>query len=369
MLASSNSFSSRPNVDIDLDALCANFRMLAALAPESEIAGVVKCDAYSLGAREIARALAEREACRTFFVTYAEEGIAVREALAGAARDALIYVFNGPFEDNVSTFAVHGLTPIINTLAQAQLWSRASKGAPAAVHIDTGINRLGAPLGDIETIAALRLNVDLVMSHLACSSGPDPMNERQRLAFEKAAALFPGAKRSLSASGGALLGTPYHYDLVRPGAALYGVSPSDRPDARIRPVATLTAPVLQIRRVAAGESAGYGATKRFEQPATLATVGLGYGDGFPRAASNRGSAFVGGALCPIAGRVSMDLIILDVTNAAQTVEIGDRAEFFGPRLAIEDAAAACGAIGYELLTGLGARVGRRYLSKEGSKRP
>lgn len=355
--------SFHPRVDIDLDVVCANYRMLAALAPKSEIAGVVKCDAYSLGAAPIARALASRENCRTFFVTYAEEGIALREALADVAPTAAIYAFNGPFPDNARSFAAHRLTPVLNSLAQAELWSVVGGGASAALHIDTGINRLGAPASELEMIAALGLPIGLVMSHLACSSDEtSAMNQRQRLAFENAAAMFPGARRSLSASGGALLSPAYHHDLIRPGAVLFGVSPDDRPDARIRPVATLTAPVLQLRRVSAGETAGYGGTRRFECAAVLATVGLGYGDGFPRAGGNRASVFLGGALCPIAGRVSMDLVILDVTNAPQPIEIGDRAEFFGKHILIEDQAAACATIGYELLTGLGGRVGRRYLS-------
>lgn len=354
---------SRPTVEIDLDGVCANYRMLAAAAARAETAAVVKCDAYGLGATPIARALAAREKCRTFFVAYPHEGAALRAALADIADDAVIYIFNGPDANTLAVFRRHALTPVLNTLAQAELWSRKGGGSPAALHIDTGMNRLGAPTAEIGAIAALGLNLDLVMSHLACASDPDhKLNERQRLDFQKAAALFPGVRRCLAASGGALLAPAFHYEMIRPGVALYGVSPFDAPDRRIRPVATLTAPVVQLRDVKVGETAGYGATKRFEKEARLATVALGYGDGFPRAGGNRAAAILGAARCPIAGRVSMDLIILDISNAPQPVEIGDRAEFFGVRLPIEEAAAACGTIAYELLTGLGGRVFRRYLS-------
>ncbi len=353
----------RPTVDIDLDGVCANYRMLSGVAGRAKTAAVVKCDGYGLGAGPISRALAAREKCRTFFVAYPHEGAALRMAIQDVARDVVIHVFNGPERENIEAFRAHALTPVLNTLAQAALWSHERPETPAALHVDTGMNRLGAPASELEAIAALGLKLDLVMSHLACASeANNAMNERQRIAFEKAAALFPGAARSLAASGGALLGPAYHYEMIRPGVALYGVSPFDAPDPRIRAVATLTAPVVQVRDVKAGETAGYGATKRFDAATRLATVALGYGDGFPRAGGNRASAWLGGGRCAVAGRVSTDLIILDVSKAPQPVEIGDRAEFFGPRLPIEAAAAACGTLGYELLTGLGGRVVRRYLS-------
>lgn len=344
------------SVDIDLDALLANYRLLAAAASGAEAGAVVKCGAYGLGLAPVARSLAGA-GCRTFFASSAEEGAALRRALG---RGAAVLVLNGPDTNNLPLFAANALTPVLNTLAQAALWSRDGAG-PTALHIETGMNRLGAPAEDLEAIAALPLDVSLVISHLACSSEPaHEMNERQRRAFERAAARFPGARRSLAASAGTLMGVDYHYDLIRPGAALYGVSPFDFPEPRLRPVATLTAPVLQIRRVGAGDSVGYGATKRFDKDARLATVALGYGDGFPRNASGRAQAWLGGALCPVAGRVSMDFITLDITEAPQAIEIGNRAEFFGPAISIDEAAAASDTIGYEMLTRLGARLARRY---------
>jgi alanine racemase len=205
------------------------------------------------------------------------------------------------------------------------------------------------------------------MSHLACASEPGhPMNEIQRGAFETAASRFPNAKRSLSASGGALMDARFHYDLVRPGVALYGASPFDVRVEGLLPVARLTAPIVQIRDLAAGETIGYGATFAAPRAMRTATVALGYGDGFLRAAGNRGAAIVRGALCPILGRVSMDLTVLDA-SAAHGAAAGDRAEFFGPARAIEKAAADAGTLAYELLTDLGRRVTRVYTSEEGAR--
>ncbi|MFQ5563463.1 MAG: alanine racemase [Parvularculaceae bacterium] len=358
-----NAGAARPRVDIDLDAIAANYRYLRSKAPAAEAGAVVKCDAYGLGVVEAARMLAEQGGCRSFFVAYAHEGAVLRGALASGRPDATIYVFNGPDDVNLDAFAENNLIPVLNSFEQARRWTEARPGAAAAIHIDTGMNRLGAPAGELDAIIGLDgLSPTLVMSHLACSSVPaHPMNERQRRDFIAAAGRFPAARRSLAASGGTLMGRDYHFDLLRAGVSIYGVGPFDAPHDGLRPTARLTAPVLQLRRAPAGASAGYGATCTLSRESLLATVALGYGDGYPRAAGNRGAAFIGGARAPIVGRVSMDLIILDVTDAPKPVKIGDRAEFFGPNLAIEDAAAACGTIGYELLTGLGGRTERHYV--------
>ena len=352
-----------PWVDIDLGGLCANFRLIRNSASTADVAAVVKCDGYGLGAAPIARALARREQCRAFFVAYPHEGAALRAALEDLAPEATIYVFNGPAPDTIDRFKAAALTPVLNSAEQAALWVEASPGAPAALHIDTGMNRLGAPLAEVGAIAAQDgLNIALVMSHLACSSDPaDPKNPVQRDLFIEAAKRFPQAKRSLAASGGALMDESYHFDLVRPGVALYGASPFDQDEPRLHPVAALSARIIQIRNAAAGETVGYGATCMLERPSVIATVSLGYGDGFPRAASNRAAALVGGARAPVAGRISMDLITLDATDLPAMPRIGDAAMFFGTGLSIHEAAAACNTISYELLTGLGGRVDRRYL--------
>ncbi len=363
--------AANPRLEIDLAAVVANYRRVASAAPAAEAAAVVKCDAYGLGAAPVARALIAETNCQTFFVAYSEEGVALRAAIGP---DPEIFVFNGPFAETVSAFRDYRLTPILNSLAQAQLWAASAPQSPAALHADTGMNRLGMSPADVAALRTIDgLNIAVVMSHLACASdATSALNERQRRDFEDCASHFPSARRSLSASGGALIGAQYCFDLVRIGAALYGVNPLDDAVEGLRAVATLTAPVIQLREIESGETVGYGATFTAKRRTRLAAVALGYGDGFPRSGSNRACAVVGGALCPVVGRVSMDLIVLDVTDAPVSPEIGDRAEFFGENLLIDEQAARCGTIGYELLTGvgglsrrsasgLGVRVERRYL--------
>ncbi len=372
-----------PRLDIELSALCANYRgyqrragqSFTAAGAAAVAAAVVKCDGYGLGAEAVALTLHAREGCRVFFVAYSEEGAAVRRAVGP---DAEILVFNGPFENTLGLFRDFSLTPVLNSAEQAALWASAAPGAPAALHIDTGMNRLGVKQRQAAAIAAIDgLKINLVMSHLACASDAGhAMNAAQLVAFNEAARLFPKARRSLAASGGALIAPEFNCDVLRIGVGLYGIEPLDAPAASgfLTPVAALTAPVIAVHTIARGESVGYGASFIAPSDMRLATVALGYGDGFPRAGSNSASAILGEVKCPIVGRVSMDLIVLDATRAAP-VRIGDRAEFFGARLRIEDAAAACGTLAYELLTnigglarpqsliggGLGGRVRRRYL--------
>ncbi|WP_428409713.1 alanine racemase [Hyphococcus sp.] len=349
-----------PHVEIDLGAVCANFAMILDAAPGAAVSAAVKCNAYGLGAAPIARALHEREKCDEFFVVYAEEGLALREALGDAG--PRIYCFAGPSEETLPIYERAGLTPVINSLAQAELWAKRGTG-PAAVHIDTGMNRLGAPMTEAAAIAAVKgLDIPLVMSHLACASDPaHPKNAEQRAAFIETAQKFPGARLSLSASAGALMDKAYQFDLVRPGIALYGGSPFDEDDARICAAVTLKAPVVQLRDLAPGETVGYGAAFSAKAPTRIATVALGYGDGYPRNTAPAGAAIVNGAAAPIAGRISMDFITLDVTGIKNPVKIGDYAEFFGSRLRLFDAARATGRATYDLLTGLGGRIDRRYL--------
>lgn len=352
-----------PWVDIDLGAVCANYAMLRDIAPGAETAAVVKCDGYGLGAAAVASALATRENCRSFFVAYPEEGAALRAVLKNIRPAPEIYVFNGPLPETMALFEEANLIPVLNSLEQAREWADRKPNAPAALHIDTGMNRLGALPADLGDIAALNsLRIETVMSHLACASEPaHPKNNAQRKLFTELSQRFPGARRSLAASGGAMMDERYHFDLTRVGIALYGGSPFDVADERIAPVVALKAPVVQIRLAAPGETVGYGATHEVTKPARLATVALGYGDGFPRAASARAWAFINGARAQIAGRVSMDFITLDITNCMTPIKTGDIAEFYGPNLPIHEAAAACVTMSYELLTGLGGRVDRRYL--------
>lgn len=350
-----------PHVEISLEALGANYAMLHDCAPGVPLAPAVKCDAYGLGAGPISRALRDRKRASSFFVVYAEEGKALRDALGEG--ETAIYCFAGPSQETLPLFEAAKLTPVLNSLEQARAWAARCPHVPAALHVDTGMNRLGAPASSLADIAYLAgLDIALVMSHLACSSTPaHAKNAEQRARFIEAAQHFPGAKLSLAASAGALMGRDYHFDLIRPGVALYGGSPFGEDDARIAQVATLRAPVLQIRDLSPGESVGYDATFVAARPSRIATVGIGYGDGYPRAASGRGAGLIAGVRAPVVGRVSMDFVTLDVTDLKAGVEVNDMVEFFGPGLRLFEAAAAADRIPYDLLTGLGARVDRRYV--------
>lgn len=350
-----------PWVDISLDALCANYDMLCGAAAGAQMAPVVKCNAYGLGAGPVARALRDRKKVAEFFVIYPEEGAELRLAMNDAA--PAIYCFAGPSEETLALFEQAALTPVLNTPEQAALWAARNPGAQAALHVDTGMNRLGAPLSSLADIAGLKgLNLTLVMSHLACASDPaHPKNAQQRDVFLEAAQRFPGARLSLGASAGALMGKDYHFDLLRPGIALYGGSPFDMDEPRIEPVAALRAPIVQIRTLAPGETVGYGADFTARRPTRIATVTLGYGDGYPRAGAERGAAIINGERAAIAGRISMDFITLDVTDLKKPAKAGDIAEFFGPAIRLFEAAQAADRVAYDLLTGLGGRVDRRYL--------
>ncbi len=354
--------TSGPWVDINLGAVAANYATLCAAAPDAEMAAVVKCNAYGLGLAAVATKLAGLN-CKTFFVAYPEEGADLRTVLQSLNADATIYVFNGPLPHTMPLFQSAKLKPVLNSLEQATQWTTHCDGAPVALHIDTGMNRLGAPLSEVDAIASLGgLNIDLVMSHLACASDPaHPKNEEQRILFANVAKDFPHARASLSASGGALMDARFHFDLIRPGIALYGGSPFDVDERRLKPVAALRAPVVQLRDIAPGETVGYNASFKATAPTRLATVALGYGDGMPTSGSGRVQAMIAGAHARVAGRISMDLISLDITNCKNPIKTGDIATFFGEEVSLFETAKSCNTNAYELLTGLGGRVDRRYL--------
>ena len=360
-----NKKTAGPWVDIDLGGICKNYAFLRDQAPTAKTAAVVKCDAYGLGLESVASAIASREKCDIFFVAYPEEGVALRKALAKlSTKNASpeIFVFNGPLPDTIGLFEQARLTPVLNGFEQAEIWASRMPNISAALHIDTGMNRLGAAIDRLDSIMSLKdLNIAMVMSHLACSSEPkNPKNEIQRQRFIEASNRFPNAKRSLAASGGALLGKDFHFDLIRPGIALYGGSPFDHDEPRLKPVAALRAPVIQMRDAEPGETVGYDGTHHVDSNARLATIALGYGDGFPRSGSAKAAASINGDLAPVVGRVSMDLISLDVSALKHAVKTGDVATFFGEKVSLFEAATACGTIPYEMLTSIGSRVDRRY---------
>ncbi len=341
--------SSAARLDIDLSALLHNFRTLQARSGPAEIAPVVKADAYGLGAAVIAPHLA-RHGARTFFVARLTEGVALRPLVPGA----VIYVLDGLTEPG--TFAGYDLRPVLSTVEQYALWLSGPDTIQAALHIDTGMNRLGLRPEDATALpAASHHRLSLVMSHLACGDEPEnPMNPAQLARFIAAADAFPGVPRSLANSSGAFLGDGYAFDLVRPGICLYGGGPFGTAIPEIRPVAHMTAPVLQVRHVPAGETIGYGAGFTAPHDLQIATLGIGYADGLLRSFAARGFATIAGQRRPLTGRISMDLCSLDVTGLDVTV--GDRAEILGGQQTLDEVAAACGTIGYEVLTRLSSRL-------------
>jgi len=333
---------------VDLNALAHNFHALEAVAGVP-VHPVVKADAYGLGIVPVARRLM-REGARTFFVARCAEGETLREALGPTPE---IYVLDGCLDGRTERLLAGDLRPVLNDAEQLARWPA---DVACGLQIDTGMNRLGFRLEDAP---APFPGVRLVLSHLACADAPAaPMNARQRDAFEAVARLYPGTVRSFANSGGAFLKADYGFDGVRPGISLFGGGPEGRPDAGLKTVATFTAEVLQVRDVPAGESVGYAATYRAETPRRIATCGAGYADGVLRSSSPRGQVFVAGELRPMVGRVSMDVLAVDVTGL--DVRAGDRVELFGPNRPIEDAAEAAGAIAYELLTAINRRVERMY---------
>ena len=361
--------SDEVRLTVDLDALAANFATLGREAEGCEVGPVVKADAYGLGLSPVARRL-WTEGARRFFVARLSEGVELRRAL-GPGRPATIYVLDGCGAEAASSLVGADLTPVLNSLAQVRDWTahahRLGRTLSAALHIDTGLNRLGLRVEEARALVQSTdglhgAEVDLVMSHLACADdADDPMNAEQAARFEAAAALFPRACTSLAASAGVYLGARFRGGLVRPGISLYGGGPFGRPDARIRPVATLDAPILQVRSVAPGESVGYGARFRAGRPMRVAILAVGYADGVLRAAERARYGWAAGAKRALLGRISMDLTALDVTGCE--AEPGQRVELFGANLPLDEVAADAGTIAYELLTGLTPRVPRIYLGE------
>lgn len=350
---------------VRLKAIAANYRTYRRLAGPTAVAAVVKADAYGLGAACVAPALADA-GCDSFFVARLEEGVALRKLLPRAR----IFVLDGAPPDAVPALISHRLTPVLNSLGEIAAWSAAADVGrhvlDAVIHVDTGMNRLGLPGDELAVLSAQSakrlcgINLVLVMSHLACSDDPaNPLNAEQLSRFRQALAMLPPAPASLAASHGAMLGMEYHFDLVRPGVALYGANPQVREGGQggtmpnlMQTAAVLSARVLQLRRIDLGESVGYGATFRAKRPSMLATVALGYADGFPRTLSGKGVAVLNGARVPVVGRISMDMTILDVTDLPDVARVGDEAEFLGDRISLGEVAAMAGTNEYEILTRL-----------------
>ncbi|MSP50451.1 MAG: alanine racemase [Alphaproteobacteria bacterium] len=347
---------------VDLDAVAANWRLLAArAAPGADCAAMVKADAYGLGAEAVGPALA-RAGAGVFFVATLDEGIRLRHVLTEE-----IGVLEGPRPGTEDELRQRKLTPVLNSLDQLQRW-RTTGGGRAVLHLDTGMSRLGLSEGEVSTLASepdrLR-GVDLawIMSHLVSGEVQhDPDNPAQLGRFRDALAKLPPAKASLANSAGIFLGPAYHFDLVRPGAALYGLAPVDHAPNPMRTTVRLEAEILQVREIPSGRSVGYNAQWRANRPTRIATVGIGYADGYLRSLTNRGHGYIAGRPIPLVGRVSMDLVTFDVTDVPEdTSRPGTPVVLMGPELPPDELGRLAGTNGYQMLTGLSRRYARRYL--------
>lgn len=338
---------------IDLNALTANWRALdRASASGVQTAAVVKADAYGLGVARVARALATAGA-RRFFVAQTEEGVSLRQSLGPGPQ---ICVLTGNMPGDTEMIADLDLTPMLNSIDQVTRHLESLPGHPFGVQLDTGMKRLGMDESEWEAIApfVLEAGPEMLISHLACADEPDhPLNETQLQRFH-AMTDGTGVPRSLAATGGILLGPRYHFDLTRPGIGLYG----GRPYEAALPVVRLGLPVVQARTVLPGESVGYACSWTAETPTLVATVVGGYADGVMRTLSNRAVLWDGTTPCPVIGRISMDLITVDISHLETVPRSLD---LLGPNQGIDDLADTAGTISYEILTRLSARLNRRYI--------
>jgi len=359
---------------VDLDAIVANWRKLEKTAVPAECAGVIKADAYGCGVAPVARALAGA-GCKTLFVATPDEARSARAAVPSAA----IYVLNGFFQNCGDAYAKSDAKPVIGDLNELAEWDvfcrRSGWTGGAAIQIDTGMNRLGLTVAEAQGIIP-RINagdhgITLVMSHLACAESLNhPLNSKQLATFREIASLFSGVPASLSNSSGVFLGPQFQFELVRPGAALYGINPTPEADNPMQPVVELKARIVQIRNVERGDTVGYGGTWTARRPTRIAIVSAGYADGYFRAASandgTRGAeVVVAGKRCPIAGRISMDLMAVDVTDLDKSeARRGHMVTLIGEGITVDELAHHFGTIGYEVLTSLGRRYARVYKGGE-----
>lgn len=357
---------SYPILKIDLAALANNYRLLQRQAPGARVGAVVKANAYGLGAETVASAL-YLEGCRDFFVSSTEEGVALRPLLP----QAQLFVLQGVEPGDEVHCQASALTPVLISAAMAKRYLSQMPNSAFALKVNTGMNRLGLePAEFLSLLPSLAPGAcRLLMSHLACADEPGhPLNAQQLQQFEYLAeiarAAMPNVQLSLANSAGIFLGASYHFDVLRPGAALYGINPGNLASGVLAPVAQLLLQVIQTRTLAAGSQVGYGATYFAERDTPVVVVSGGYADGLMRALSQKGCAWFNGTRLPLIGRVSMDSLVFDVSAlpaALRPIE-GDRLEVFGPNISIDDQAQIAGTIGYEIFTRLGERCQRQYIN-------
>lgn len=359
---------------IDLGAIQKNWRTYQKAVGKSKncaVGAVIKASGYGLDARHVGVALGV-SGCKTFFVASINEGIELRSVIG---QDTEIFILSCPIGGNETDLVHYGLSPVLNSMEDIAVWkkfsSNTSAAAPAALHIDSGINRLGLGLDEVKLLKSKKdalkgLNISLVMSHLACADEQkNPMNNTQLATFQDALSSInglAGVRTSIANSSGVFLGPQYHLSLVRPGVGLYGVNPTPEKANPMAQVVRLQAKILQIREIDTPETVGYGATHKAGGKERIATIAAGYADGILRSLSNKGVAYVGEYPAPYVGRVSMDLITLDVSAIPKNlVHQGAMVDLIGPNNPVDDMAARAGTIGYEILTNLGPRYGRVYV--------
>jgi alanine racemase len=354
-------------ITIDLDALEDNYRFCRQHMPAASCAAVVKADAYGLGIRKIAPAL-RQAGCRQFFTATHREGVTLR-ALLG---DVEIYVFEGVTERSKNIFCQHDLVPVLITPAQYALWAEKAReldrALPAIIHIDTGMTRLGFGERELHELLARPGDLDwldtrYVMTHFACADEPGAVKTREQLdRFDQLRSLLPPAPTSAGNSAGSLLGGDFAGDMARVGIALFGGNPYRGDMPPLKPVLRVQSRILQLREISAGTTVGYGATHTAKGDTRIATVGTGYADGYPWSLGNRGVASISGHRVPVVGRVSMDLVTLDVSSVPdQLVRPGRMVDLIGPEISLEEVAERAGTINYEILTRLGQRARRKFL--------
>ncbi len=362
---------------IDLAALKSNYRRLCEeIGPGVACAAAVKADGYGLGIGRVGPALADA-GVRRFFVAHFDEALRLKSALAARTPSDVTaacetFVLNGLIAAPSADYLGEDVRPVLNSLGEVDEWHRASGAVgqtlPAALHVDTGMCRLGLPDNEFRALMSSKdrlrgIDLRLIMSHLACADTPDhPLNRQQLAAFKEVSVAFPDTPASFANSSGIFLGPDYHFDIARPGVALYGINPLPGQVNPMRQVVRLQGKILQSREIDAPQSVGYGAAYQAAGPMRIATVAVGYADGYLRALSDKGHAWIGDRRVDVVGRVSMDLLALDVTAIPEdAAHPGTLVDLFDPETGADSLAAEAGTIGYEILTSLGQRYHREYL--------
>ncbi|NOZ41611.1 MAG: alanine racemase [Alphaproteobacteria bacterium] len=356
----------RATLTINLGAVITNYKHCGKLASTAECAAVVKANAYGMGSEQVARTLFNQAGCRSFFVANLTEAITLRRVVP----TAVIYVLNGIFPAHTDYFIHHNIRPVLNDPGQIKLWSELDQTGtrPCAVHFDTGINRLGLSSEETRsfvTDTALRkkLNIALIMSHLACADdAANPMNSQQLNKFTAIRQHFPDVAASLANSGGILLGPDYHFDLVRPGLMIFGGNPHRGKEAEnIDPVCRISGRILQLRQLESGQTVGYGVSWTADRPCHIAIINIGYADGYPQLFNNCGRVYINGRMLPVIGRVSMDMIAVDVSELnPDEINVRTGVELLGEHITLEMASEVSTLSQYEILTGVRERYQRIY---------